>query len=155
MRILRYTKCGLWILSKGNPEKMPSKNNSTWLAGTAQGLTLWVCLGSLSTRPIFFFLLINTLLASLLSIFVENLYCKAWVPGPLSLSTDLKARIWRFNCLDTSLAGNPSPAPSYCRLKPCKIMSAQSWVILTQMEGAVNSPVLMLYTYSQNFGFVS
>ena len=40
------------------------------------------------------FLLINILLASLFSVFVEILFCKAKGPGPLTLTTDLVARIW-------------------------------------------------------------
>ena len=95
------------------------------------------------TRTVVFFLLINTLLASLLSVFMENLFCKAWRPGPLSLSAGLEAWIWCFHGLGGSLAGNPSPGLSDCRLKPPEVMSTQSWAILTQMEGAVNSPVLI------------
>ena len=40
------------------------------------------------------FLSINTLLASLLSVFVDILFCKTEGPGPLSLTTGLVARIW-------------------------------------------------------------
>lgn len=74
---------------------------------------------------------------------MENLFCKAWGPGPLSLSAGLEAWIWYFHGLDRSLVGNPSPGLSDCRLKPPEVMSTQSWVILTQMEGAVNSHALI------------
>ena len=67
---------------------------------------------SIHTYCILFFLLINTLLASLISILVEILFCKAKGPGPLSLTTGLVARIWCFYCYDSaqSLAGSPSLA---------------------------------------------
>ena len=57
-------------------------------------LPLPVCL---STHTLLFSLLLNTLLASLLSNFVEILFCKAKGPGPLSLTTGLVARIWCFH----------------------------------------------------------
>ena len=50
----------------------------------------------LSTCAVLFFLLINTWLASLISIFVEILFCRAEEPGPLSLITGLVNRIWCF-----------------------------------------------------------
>ena len=64
------------------------------------------------------FLLMNTLLASLLSVLVEIL-CRAERPGPLSLTTGLVARIWCSHCVTwpQSLAGNLSPASSHCRLR--------------------------------------
>ena len=67
--------------------------------------------------------LINALLASLLSVFVENLFCKAEGPGPLSLTTVLVARIWCFRCCDTAQfpAGNLSPVLSHCTSRPPKI----------------------------------
>ena len=49
---------------------------------------------SLSTYNVLFFLLINIPHASLLSDFVEILFCKAEGLGPLSLTTGLVARIW-------------------------------------------------------------
>ena len=66
------------------------------------------------------FPLINT---SLLSVFVEILFYKAKGPGPLSLTTDLMARIWCFTAAvqPQSLAGSPSSAPSRCRLRPPEI----------------------------------
>ena len=46
------------------------------------------------------FLLINTSLASLLSVFVETFFCKTEGPGPLSLTYGLVARIWCSHCSD-------------------------------------------------------
>ena len=80
-------------------------------------LSLAMCL---STRTVLFFLLINSLLTSLLSIFVEALLCKVKGPGPLSLATGLAVRSWRFYCphQPQSVAANPGPAPSRCELRP-------------------------------------
>ena len=66
-----------------------------------------------------YFFPLKTLLASLLSVFVGILFCKAEGPGLLSLTAGLVARIWHFQ----SLARNPSPAPSRCRLRPPEITS--------------------------------
>ena len=41
-----------------------------------------------------FSLLINTLLVSLLFVFVGILFCKVQEPGPLSLTTGLVVKIW-------------------------------------------------------------
>ena len=57
----------------------------------------------LVTHTVLFFLLRNTLLASLLFVFVEILFYKAEGPGPLSLITGLVARIWWFHHLDPPL----------------------------------------------------
>ena len=54
-------------------------------------LRLPVCL---STHTVPFFLLVNTLLVSLLSIFVGILSCKAEGPGSMSSITGLVVRIW-------------------------------------------------------------
>ena len=61
----------------------------------------------LSLGIVLFFLLINTLLASsLLSVFVETLFCKAEGPGPLSLTTNLVVRIQYFHHLgQASISG--------------------------------------------------
>ena len=66
------------------------------------------------------FLLINSLLTSLLSIFVEALLCKAKGPGPLSLTTGLAVRSWCFyrSHQPQSMAANPGPAPRRCKLRP-------------------------------------
>ena len=47
----------------------------------------------LSISTILFFLLMNTLLASLVFVFVEILFCKPEEPRPLSLTTGLVAKI--------------------------------------------------------------
>ena len=107
-------------LAKGNPEEMPHKSNWNCHNGTTQGLLLWVCPCVYPHGLYCFFLLINTLLVSLLSIFVEILFCKTKETGPLSLTNGLVARIWCFHYHHPaqSLAGNLSPAPSHCRLRP-------------------------------------
>ena len=46
------------------------------------------------------FLLKNTLLVSLLSVFIGILFCKAEEPGPLPLAIGLVARIWCSHCCD-------------------------------------------------------
>ena len=65
-RTLRYTKFGLWTrqswwLAKGNLEETPHKSNSNHHKASTQGLPLWVR---------------QCVLASLLSVFVEILFCK-------------------------------------------------------------------------------
>ena len=52
--------------------------------------------------------------------FVEIPFCKASGPEPLSLTTDLMARLGAFIAVTQprSLAGNPGPASSHCRLRP-------------------------------------
>ena len=72
-------------------------------------LSLCVCL---STCIVLFLLLVNTLLASLLSIFVEILLWKAKAPGLLSLTSGLVARIWCFHHCE------PAPVPGW-EPKPC------------------------------------
>ena len=86
-------------LTKGNREEMSHKSNSN----CHEGETQWLCLSPsppVCISTVLFFLLINTLLALLLSVFVEILFCKAKGPGPLSLTTGLVARIWYFHCCD-------------------------------------------------------
>ena len=51
---------------------------------------------------VLFFLLINTLLALLLSVFLEILFCKAKGPGPLSLTAGLVAKTWCSHSLDSA-----------------------------------------------------
>ena len=67
--------------------------------------------------------LINALLAPLLSIFVEILFCKAKGSGPISLTTGLVARIWCFHCHNPAqfLVGNPRPTSRHCRPRPLEI----------------------------------
>ena len=62
---------------------------------------------------VLFFLLINTLLALLVSVFVEILFCKAEGPGPLSLTAGLVARIWCSHSLNSARLwlGTEAPPP--------------------------------------------
>ena len=62
-----------------------------------QVVSLWVHPCEYPHMLYSFFLLINTLLVSLLSVFVEILFCKAKEPGPC-----LTARMWYSHCLDRS-----------------------------------------------------
>ena len=73
-------------------------------------LPLPVCL---STHTILFSLLLNTLLASLLSNFVEILFCKEEGPGPSSLTTGLVARIWCSHCHDPASISTWEPKPCF------------------------------------------
>ena len=57
-------------------------------------------------------LLINTLLAALVSVFMEMLFCKAKGPGPLLLTTGIMARIGCFHHCD------PDPISGW-ETKPC------------------------------------
>ena len=96
--------------------KLPRRHNSGILP-----LSLPECL---STHTVCFFLLINALFASLLSVFVEILFCNAEGPGPLSLTTNLVARVWCFHyCNLASVFGwEPKPHSSLCRPRPPKIV---------------------------------
>ena len=68
------------------------------------------------------FLLINNVLASLLSIFVGILLCIAEGPGPLSLTTGLVIRIWCFHCRDPTPISGWEPKP---RFKPLQAEATQ------------------------------
>ena len=65
------------------------------------------------------------LLASLLSVFVEILFCKSKGPGPLSLTTGLVARIWFFYCCDPTPTSGWEPKPGSKPLQPEAINSTQ------------------------------
>ena len=109
-------------LAKGNLEQVPHKSNSNCHEGAAltPSLSEYDCTHRCT---VLFPPLINTLLASLLFIFVEILFCKDEGPGPLSLTTVLVTRIWCFHCCDTARfpAGNPSPILSHCTSRPPEI----------------------------------
>ena len=79
-------------LAKGNGEEISHKSSSNCHEGATQQLSpsLRVSIHTYCT----FFLITNTSLVSLLSIFVGILYHKAKGPGSLSLTTGLVARIW-------------------------------------------------------------
>ena len=116
---LRYTKYGLCTRQiKMTDQRKPRKNAPyNWFkllcwATQTHPLSLPVCL---STCIVLFLLLVNTLLTSLLSVFVEILFWKVKGSGLLSLTSDLVARIWCCDhCEPQSLPVNPSPGPSYC-----------------------------------------
>ena len=85
---------------------------------------------SLWARPfvyphVLFFLLIDTLPVSLLSVSLwKFISCKATQARALSLATGLVARIQHSHCLSLwvqSLAGNWNPSSSHCRPRPSKI----------------------------------
>ena len=122
---------------------MPHEGNPTCHEGQLSNsgtfsLSLPMCL---STYTVHLFLLIKTSLASLLSVFVEILFCKAKGPGPLSLTTGLGARICCFRrCHPAqSLVGNSGPAPRHCRSRPPEIRTIRS-VVLTLASGTCQIP---------------
>ena len=81
------------------------------------------------------FLQMNTLLASLLSVFVEILFCKSKGPGPLSLTTGLVARIWFFHCCNPTPTSGWEPKPGSKPLQPEAINSTQGQApVLCQAE---------------------
>ena len=95
------------------------------------------------------FLLINTWLASLLSIFVEALFCKSQRPGPLSLTPSLVGRIWCFHCHNLiSVSGwEPKPCSRLYRLRPLEI----STIVITLLKGKVM--VTHLYLTLRTHGY--
>ena len=69
------------MTGQGNLEEMPHISNLNCHEGAILPLSLPVCL---STYTVLFFLLINTLPISLLSIFVGIIFLHAEGPGPCS-----------------------------------------------------------------------
>ena len=126
--------CQIWTVNQAN--------QSDWLKGTwkkyirkviktatrvqTQRLSLSspVCL---STCTVLFFLLTNTSLISLLSVFVGILFCIAKGPGLLLLTTDLVARIWCFHHC------NPAPVSSWERKPHSKPLQAEATGDQTQI----------------------
>ena len=108
---------------------------------TAMRVQLWLSL-FLSTPVAYctFSPLINTLLASLLSVFVEILFCKAEGPGPLSLTTGQVARNLGLNHGPTSISG-PEPKPCF---KPLQIKATWDQVY-SRLKG---KQVNMSHVYS-------
>ena len=110
----------IWTVNQANHNdwpketwKMLHQSNSNCHEGVTQQLrdssrSLPV---RLSTHSVLFFLPVNTLLASLLSIFVEILLCEAKEPVSLSLATGLGARIWCFHCRDPASISGWEPRP--------------------------------------------
>ena len=124
----------IWTVNQANQNdwlKETQKKHSIKVTQTAWRVWLrdssWVPHVSIHTYCALF-LLMNTLLALLLSIFVGILFHKAVGPGVLSLSTGLAARIYCFYHHDPtqSLAGNLSPPPRHCRPRPPEIRTALS-----------------------------
>ena len=118
-------------------KKCPIKVIQTATTGKIQGL--WVCPYVYPHVLYSFFLLINILLASLLSIFVEILLWKAEGPELSSLTTSLAASICCFHCCNPaqSLAGNPSSVSSCCKLKsPDQVTQSDSIPVI----GATSVP---------------
>ena len=103
-------------MAKGNPKEMPHKSNSNYPEGVTQRrtLSLPVCL---STSPVFFFLLLNPLFASLFSLFGAILLCKAKEPGPLSLTTCLVVRIWCSHLCNLDSVSGEELKPHFKRLQ--------------------------------------
>ena len=95
----------IWTVNQRNPNDWPKETRKKCLIKVIRAATRVQLSDSLSLRPPvclstctgLFFLSINTLPVSPLSIFVGILFCKAEGPGPLSLTTDLGARIWYFH----------------------------------------------------------
>ena len=104
--MIGWRKTGRNALSK--QFKPPHRPNSGTLP-----LSLSMCL---FTHTVLSFLLINTLLASLLSVLGDILFCKAEVPGPLSLTAGLVVRIWCFHHHSLALLS------SCCRPRPLDII---------------------------------
>ena len=91
------------------PGRIPHESSSNSHQGMTQLLSLPLSESahvSIHMYCVLFLPLINTSPASLLSIFMEILFCKAEGPGPLSLATGLVARIQRSHRHDpTSISG--------------------------------------------------
>ena len=114
----------LWTLAHQAPLSMEFSQQEYWsglpflLQGTfpTQGTKPHLlCL--LHCRQILFILLINTLFASLLSMFMEVFFCKAEGLGPLSLTTGLVARIWCFNHHNLALISGWKPKTHFKQLQ--------------------------------------
>ena len=112
-------------LPKENQEKYPIKVIQTAMRVQLRESPSESAPVCLSTRTILFFFLISTLLASLLSIFVEILSYKAKGPGPLSLTTGLVVRIWCFHCLNQAPISDWEPKP---RSKPLQAEATQNHI---------------------------
>ena len=67
---------------------------------------------------------LNKQFASLLSIFVEIIFCKAEGPGPLSLTAGLVARIWFFYHCNLTLISGWKPKP-YSKLLQAEVTQDQ------------------------------
>ena len=94
--------CQVWTVKQENQNDWPKeirKKCPIKAVQTTRRMPLWDLLSLPESTHVYpcvvpFSLLINTLFASLLSLFAGILSCKAEGPGPLSLTTGLVARIW-------------------------------------------------------------
>ena len=103
------------MIGQRKPEETSHKGNWNY----HEGVTLWVCL-CVYHQVLFSFFPPNTLLVSLLSIFVEFFFCKTEEPGPCHWPL---VKWLGFGALTAviqpqSLAGSWSPASSHCRPRP-------------------------------------
>ena len=104
-------------LAKWNPEEMPHKSNSNHYEDATQ----WLSLSPLMCLSTCTILSLNTLLVSVLPVFMGILFCKA---RTLTLPTGLVARIWAFTAHDLNLFVGcqvPSPTSRCCKPRPPKI----------------------------------
>ena len=119
----------IWTVNEANQSDWPKETQKkcpvkviqtamrAWPGTLLLSLPLYV-----STHTILFFLIINTWLVSVLSIFVGIHFCKAKGPRPLSLTAGLVPRIWCFHCHYTASISSWKPKP--CS-KPLQAMAAQ------------------------------
>ena len=125
-----------WL--KKTLEEIPHKSHSNCHKGTTQWLSLRVPSYVYPHLLYSFSLLINTLLISPLSIFEEIISCKAKGQGPLTLTTDLGARIWYFHCHTLVSISGWEPTP--CS-KPLQAEATRDH-ILWLLGNHVNSSLL-------------
>ena len=119
----------IWTVSQANQNDWPKQAWKKYSIKVVQAATrLWVScslFASVHQRAcphIEYSFPPNKCFVSLLSVFLEILFCRAEGPEPLSLTADLGARIWRFTAASRpqSLAGSRGPTPSYCRMRPLR-----------------------------------
>ena len=108
--------------------------------GRAQVFSLCFSL-CVSSHVLYSFLLMNTYFASLLSVFVEALFCKAEGQGPLLPTTGHSSDPVQ------SLARNPSLASRCCRLRPPEITGIPRTV-------ACQSPLSMQFSGQEYLSFL-
>ena len=116
--ILRDYCKQLYANKVDNLEEMPHKRDSNYHKGATLSLSPPMCL---STCTVLFFLLINTLLVSLLSVFVGVLFCKAKGPGPCCwplVPGDLVARIQCSHGRDPTSISGWEPKSCFKLLQP-------------------------------------
>ena len=121
-------------LAKGNPEEMPHERDSIYHEGANLSLSPPVCL---STHTVCFFLLINTLLASLLSISMWK-FISTQLMGQGLVTGHWSLVVWwlGFGTLTATarpqfLARNWNPVLSCCRPRPPeKVIAPSPWVLV-------------------------